>query len=141
MTKLRTIVKTEATLDKELSTLSEKIVENWFQDREPNIPNVVMTSTMIVEKYSGSVSKLESKDKFRAAQTLIPVIVDLLVVSGKISVSDGATLKETLNLSVELIKELIEAYVILSKNPTYLQFEAAVKDNGSKCFAGCYGKK
>lgn len=141
MPKTRTVVKTETGLNKELGTLAAQVLKDWFQDRDPNFANIVLASMMVVEKYSASITKLESQDKFQAAQTLIPIIVDLMVTWGKMTEEEGETLKKKLARSVDLVQGLIEAYVMVSKHPAYIQFEEAVKEKAQGCFAFCRGKR
>jgi hypothetical protein len=137
----RTVVKTENVLNEELGKLAAQVLKEWFKDRDSNIPNIVLGSMLVVEKYSASISLLGSKDKFQAAQALIPIIVDLLVLWGKLSKDDGEELKKKLALSVDLVKGLIEVYIEVSKHPAYIQFEQAVKEKTQGCLSACRGKR
>lgn len=141
MPKTRTVVKTTDNLNSELGKLAAEVLKDWFDGDDYDLPNIILASMAVVEKYSVTFSKLESQDKYQAAQSLAPIIVDLLVSWEKISAEDGEALKKKLSRSVDLIKGIVNVAIYVSKHPSVIQLEELVKEKTKGCFTSCRGKK
>jgi hypothetical protein len=135
-----TLVKSPDQIKADIAGTASAVLVDWVKDHNPSVANVILVAMAIVEKYSGEISQLGSKDKLDAARSLIPIIIDACVSAGKINENDGETLKMRLVALGELFEDIAAAYISVSKNPGVIQFELAVKEKVSSCFSRCRSK-
>jgi len=126
----------------DLLTFVQEALKNYIQGG-PNakqgitFPTVVLISMQAVEKYSDTIKKLAGPDKLAAAKQLVPQIIDLAALNGAIDQTQAGNLKSQFATGATIVEQLVEAYVILSKNPQVIQAVEAVKNAASGCWASC----
>lgn len=131
------VVKTESSLLQELKTSATDFLREWSKDHNFNFSNVVLVTMTIVEKYSSEHINIGSADKFKMAQSLISIVLDIAVEMGKLNKDDGEALKKNFEQSGEVVKELIESYIELSHNPRLIQLGKVIEEEISGCLGGC----
>lgn len=129
-------VVTQDLLNEQLKELAKNTFEILANGADINFANVILMAMRVVEEYSAH-KKLNGGDKFKAAQALIPTIVELAVQSGKISEEDGVELRARLEAGSQVIGNVINAYVLLSKNPQFIQLQQEIEEEVTKCIASC----
>lgn len=126
----------------DLLSFAQEALKNYTQDG-PNakqgitFATVVLISMQAVEKYSDTIKKLAGPDKLAAAKQLVPQIIDLAVLNGAIELTQANNLKTQFATGATIVEQLVEAYVILSKNPQVIQAVEAVKNAAAGCWADC----
>lgn len=136
----RAIVKSREVVVQEITELAQDFLRAWFADHDSDFVGVVLAAMAVVEKYSSTIATLSSKDKFAAAEVIIPIVIDIAVAAGKMSKDDGEVLKDKMKISMELVKALIETFILISNNPVIIQAENYVVENTHKCYGKCLTK-
>lgn len=136
----RAVIKTKEVVVSELTTLADQFLRAWFNDHDSDFAGIVLAAMAVVEKYSSTIATLSSKDKFAAAETIIPIVIDIAVSAGKLSKEDGEALKQKMAISMDLVKALIETYILVSNNPSVIQAQEYVEDKAQKCWKSCTSK-
>ncbi|HMP28788.1 MAG TPA: hypothetical protein PKD85_04260 [Saprospiraceae bacterium] len=131
-------IMTENNLQKELQEIMVKVLGPWIQVNQVNFASVILASMHVIEQFTSNTSGLSSADKMKYALDLLPQIVDFAVQNGKLTVSEGETLKSNLLMSTEIVKQIINAYVLISKNPTVIQMHEKMHEFLEAKF-GCCG--
>lgn len=130
----------------DLLSFAQESLKNYTQGG-PNakqgvtFATVVLISMQAVEKYSDTIKKLAGPDKLAAAKQLVPQIIDLAVLNGAIEASQAADIKSQFATGATIVEQLVEAYVILSKNPQVIQAVEAVKNAAAGCWADCKSRQ
>lgn len=141
-----TAVVTAETLAQQLLPLVQATLAN-YTGNGPNAKQGVTFATVVliameaVEKYSDTIAKLAGPDKLQAAKMLVPQILDLAVQNGVLDQAHADALTAQFNTGAGIVEQLIEAYVVLSKNPQVIQAEQAVEAAASGCFAKCKARR
>lgn len=138
--KVVTRVVTRDTLLEQMKSLANVVLQPWLKENDLNFASAILVSMQIVEKFSEEQGKLAGPDKLNAAISLIPTIVDLAVTYGKITPQDADTLRTRLQTGGEIVKQIIAAYVLISKHPAVIQAQEAVEEAAKKCWGSCKTK-
>lgn len=101
---------------------------------------VTLIAMQAVEQYSADIKKLAGSDKLAAAKALVPEILQLAVLNRAITQEQADDLKAKFAVGATIMEQLIEAYIVISKNPEVIQAVEAVKTAAKGCFAKCKGK-
>lgn len=145
MSKARGVVITTENLTSELADLAQKSLQPWLAEGNTlNFASVIMFAMNIVESYSATVAKIGSKDKLAVAKLMIPIVVDQALSAGAIDQPLAEQLKAQLAMGANILENVIEAYILISKNPQFLQAQQAVEEAVSGCVTGCksrFGRK
>lgn len=131
-------VVTEENLQKELHELTILLMEPWIKTNEMNFASVILASMEVMEEFTSKASGLSSVDKMKYALDLIPQIVDYGIENGKLSKEEGVDLKEKISTSTAIVKQIINTYVAISKNPTVIQMHEQMHEVLGEKF-GCCG--
>jgi hypothetical protein len=121
------------TLVSELSQQAENTIGPWLEQNELNFASVILLSMRIVEEYCVKTASMESGDKLKAALDIIPIIVDIATKSNKMSPEEAAALKFRVNQDIEIVKQTISMYILVSKNPEFIQAVEAIKEEIRGC--------
>lgn len=135
-----TRVVTRDTLLEQMKSLANVVLQPWLKENDLNFASAILVSMQIVEKFSEEQGKLAGSDKLNAAIALIPAVVDLAVTYGKITPQDADTLRSRLQTGGDIVKQIIAAYVIISKHPAFIQAQEAVEEAAKKCWGSCKTK-
>lgn len=135
---IRREIITEARLIDELKHTAEKVLKPWIVENELNFATVILVSMSIIEEYTKSTVGLSSSEKLQKAIELLPIIVDYGVKYNKITSEKGDELKNYISISTSVVKQVIEAYIIVSKCPQVIQFKEDVQEYFEK--HGCCKK-
>jgi hypothetical protein len=137
-TPIKREVITEQKLQSELHEIATKVLGPWIKDNQMNFASVILVSMHIIEQFTSNTSGLSSADKMKYALDLLPQIVDFGVENGKLTASEGESLKSNLFMSTEIVKQIINAYVLISKNPAVIQMHEDIHEFLETKF-GCCG--
>lgn len=129
---------TEEKLKTELFQKAEAFLQPWIQENDINFANVILAGMRIVEEYTSQTTGLSSEDKLKCAIDLLPLIVDYGVKFGKIGPQEGDELKGKLATGSNVVKQVISAYVMISKNPYFIQIREDIEEFVA---VKCCGKK
>lgn len=127
------------TLASQLLPIVKEIISQEGQALGPGsftVPTVVLVAMQAVEKYSDTISRLSGPDKLQTAKVLIPQILSVAVEQGMMTQNQCNTLSMQLNGGIVVVEQLIEAYVLLSKNPQIIQAVQVTEE----AVRGCCGK-
>jgi hypothetical protein len=130
-------VVTRDVLNVEIQTLAKQFLQPWLEGNTLNFASVIMVAMQVVERYTSGTTGLSSQDKLNAALDLIPNLVDYAVEFGKMTGEQGVALKNQLQTGVEIVKQVISAYIVISKNPQFIQTVQAAEVGIKTCFAKC----
>ena len=137
-------VVTTENLTAQLTELAQKSLQPWLVDNKLNFASCIMFSMSLVEQYSRTVAKIGGSDKLAVAKLMIPIVVDQALSIGAIDQPLADQLKSQLAMGADILENVIEAYVLISKNPQFIQAQQAVEQAVSGCVTGCktrFGKK
>lgn len=137
-------VVTTENLTAQLADLAQKSLQPWLVDNKLNFANCIMFSMSVVEQYSSTVAKIGGSDKLAVAKLMIPIVIDQALSIGAIDQPLADQLKTQLVMGADILENVIEAYVLISKNPQFIQAQQAVEQAVSGCVTGCktrFGKK
>lgn len=123
----------------ELKGIAQTILKKWLVNNSGsvNFANVIMLAMNIVETYSSTVATVSSGDKLQAAKDMIPVVVDICVEQKVLTEEQGNSLKEKLTTASDIVINIIEAYIAISKNPAFIQAVQEIEEVARKCWASC----
>lgn len=102
---------------------------------------VTLIAMQAVEQYSAEIKGLAGPDKLAAAKILVPEILQLAVLNRAITQDQADDLKAKFAVGATIMEELIEAYIVISKNPEVVQAVEAAKMAAKGCIAKCKGKE
>ena len=102
---------------------------------------VVLIAMQVVERYSETIGKLAGPDKLEAAKQLVPEILAIAVQNGAIEQIKADELLAQFNTGAVVVEQLVDAYVLLSKNPQVIQAVEAAQAAVSGCILRCKTKR
>lgn len=129
---------TEEQLKEELGNAVKTVLEPWIKENEMNFASVILASMHVIEQYASQTKGLSSADKLKYALDLIPQIIDFGINNGKLTPEEGDSLKKKIAIGTDVVKQLIGVYILISKNPTFIQYHEEMHEIFEKKF-GCCG--
>ena len=132
---------TEKQLQEELKKCAEKVLEPWLEENTLNYASLILVSMEIVEDYTRTTKGLGSADKLQKAIELIPKIIDIAVDHDKLTKEEGEELKNRVETGRNIVEQIIEAYIVISKNPQFLQLQEDIGEFVEETYNKCCGVK
>jgi len=136
-TRTNTKILTREGLVSELTNMASSAIGPWRKNNSVNFVSIIMLAMHIVETYSSTVAKVSSSDKLEAVKNMLPVVVNLCVDQHILSQQQGDALKQKLEIGSDIVVNVIEGLIAVSKNPAFIQAKEEVEKEAKKCWAHC----
>ncbi len=100
--------------------------------------NVVRLCMHCVEQFSLACARpMAGSSKLAMCKEAIPILIAQAVTQGIIAPEQGSSLQQQMLSSLDLVEDIVETLILVSKNPLFIQIRAEVEQATTACAKRC----
>jgi hypothetical protein len=117
--------------------MDEIVLREVLEEDKMTFASGIRTAMHCAEIY-GKEKELTGGQKLDAAKDVLEKVVEMARIQGMLTYDEALELRQRYEQGIDVVEDIIEAYIAISKNPAVLQTVESVK----KCIdSGCLKRK